>query len=70
MLFIMGQTRYQAPLRCIAYTLQKPFKEGLEQLQQQDIIQPLGMDQTLKWCNSFVLGPKPNGKVRLCLDPA
>ena len=24
----------------------------------------------LEWCNSFVLGPKANGKVRLCLDPA
>ena len=23
-----------------------------------------------EWCNSFVLVPKANGKVRLCLDPA
>ena len=23
-----------------------------------------------EWCNSFVLIPKANGKVRLCLDPA
>ena len=23
-----------------------------------------------EWCNSFVLVTKPNGKVRLCLDPA
>ena len=23
-----------------------------------------------EWCNSFVLVPKPNGRVRLCLDPA
>ena len=28
-----------------------------------------GMDETAEWCNSFVLVPKPNGKVRLCLDP-
>ena len=33
-------------------------------------IVPLGMDETLEWCNSFVLVPKVNGKVRLCLDPA
>ena len=30
---------------------------------------PLGVDETLEWCNSFVLVPKTNGKVRLCLDP-
>ena len=61
---------YQAPLRCLVYTLQKQFKEELEQLQQQDIIIPLGTDVTLEWCNSFVLVPKPNGKVRLWLDLA
>ena len=31
---------------------------------------PLGIDETVEWCNRFVLVPKPNGKVRLCLDPA
>ena len=29
---------------------------------------PLGVDETAEWCNSFVLVPKANGKVRLCLD--
>ena len=24
----------------------------------------------VEWCNSFILVPKPNSKVRLCLDPA
>ena len=33
-----------------------------------DIITPLGIDKTLEWYNSFVLVPKANGKVRLCLD--
>ena len=36
----------------------------------QDIIAPLGVDETSDWCNSFVLVPKANGKVRLCLDLA
>ena len=31
---------------------------------------PLGIDETSEWCNSFVLVPKANSKVRLCLDPA
>ena len=33
-----------------------------------DIITPLGVDETSEWCNGFVLVPKANGKVRLCLD--
>ena len=61
---------YQAPPRCVAYVLQKPFKEELEHLQKIDIITPLGLDEMAEWCNSFVLVPKANGKVRLCLDPA
>ena len=60
---------YQVPLRHVAYALQKPFKEELECLQKMDIIIPLGVDELAEWCNSFVLVPKANGKVRLCLDP-
>ena len=37
---------YHMPQRCVAYALQKPFKEELEQLKQQDIITPPGMDNT------------------------
>ena len=58
------------PPRCVAYVLQKPFKDELDWLQQMDIITPLGVDETLEWCNRFVLVPKANGKVRLCLDPS
>ena len=61
---------YQTPLRCVAHTLQKPFQEELERLQQQDIIAPLGVNDTSEWCNSFVPVAKVNGKVRLCLDLA
>ena len=57
-------------MRYIGYTLQQPFKEELERLQQQDIITLIGMDEKLECCNSFVLKPKPNGKVKLCIGPA
>ena len=60
---------YQAAPRHVAYVLLKPFKEELECLQKMDIITPLGVDETLEWCNSFVVVPKANGKERLCLDP-
>ena len=33
-----------------------------------DIITPLGVNKIVEWCNSFVLVPKANGKVTLCLD--
>ena len=54
----------------MVYVLQEPFKEELRCLQEMDIITLLGIDETVEWCNSFVLVPKTNGKVRLCLDPA
>ena len=60
---------YQALPRCIAYALQKPFKEELQQLQELDILMLLGVDETAEWCTSFVLVPKANGKVQLCLHP-
>ena len=28
------------------------------------------MDETPEWCKSFILVPKANGRVWLCLDPA
>ena len=60
---------YQVSPRHVAYALQKPFREELECIQKMDIITPLGVDEMAEWCNSFVLVPKANGKVRLCLDP-
>ena len=55
--------------RHVAYALQKLFKEELQQVQELDIIMPLGVDKTAERCNRFVLVPKANGKVQLCLDP-
>ena len=60
---------YQVPPRHMAYVLQKSFKKELDCLQRMDIKATLGVDRTAKWCNSFVLVPKTNGKVWLCLDP-
>ena len=54
---------YEVPPRNEAYALQKLFKEELEQLQEQDIIAPLGVDEMAEWYNSFVVVPKVNGMV-------
>ena len=42
----------------------------MDRLQKQQITVPLSVDETLEWCISFVLDPKPNGKVQFCLDLA
>ena len=47
----------------------KTIQDKLDWLHKMDIITPLGVDEIAEWCNSFVLVPKANGKVRLCLDP-
>ena len=49
------------PSRTITNELDKLVKQG--------IIVPLGIDEPSKWYNSFVCVWKPNGKMRLCLDP-
>ena len=36
----------------------------------QSMIGPLGVDETLEWCNSFLLYLKANGNVSFCLDLA
>ena len=36
----------------------------------QQIIVPLGVDETLEWCSIFILVPKAKGTVQLCVDPA
>ena len=41
---------------------------ALKSIQKKQILVSLGVDETLKWHNSFVLVPKANGKVWLCLD--
>ena len=60
---------YQVSLRHVAYVLLKQFKRELENPLQQDIKTLLGIGKTVEWCKSFIVLPKPNGIVRLCLDP-
>ena len=40
---------YQVPLRMVAYALWEPLKDNLKRLQRQQIIVPLGMDETSEW---------------------
>ena len=64
-----GQLPYQKSHRRVANVVQEHLKEGLDWLQKQQIKVPLDVNEPSEWCNSFVLVPKANGKVQLCLDP-
>ena len=59
----------QLPTRRVAYSLQAPFKAELDRLVTQGILAPLAPGEKSEWCNSFVLVRKPNGTLRICLDP-
>ena len=52
-----------------AYVLQELLMVKLDRLQKQQITVPLSMDESLKWCNSFFLVPKANGKVLIPPGP-
>ena len=54
-----GSKPYHVLPRCVAYALLNQFKKELEWLQQQDIVKPLGVDETAEWCNHFVLAANP-----------
>ena len=45
------------------------FKKGTREAARLTDTRPTRVDQTAEWCNSFVIVPKPNGTVHLCVDP-
>ena len=44
---------YQVSPRTVAYALYEPLKQEVDKLQKQQLIVPLGLDETSEWCNSF-----------------
>ena len=65
-----GSWPYQAPFQKGSTCTQRTPQDELDTLQEQKIIVPLGVHDTLEWCNSFVLVSKANSKVQFCLDTA
>lgn len=60
-------TPVQQPCRRLPIPLQKPVEDKLEELLQQDIIEPAPLRIT--WASPLVVTPKNGGKsVRLCVD--
>ena len=55
------------PPRRVPFALHDRLKEELDRLVNEEIIQKV--DHPTDWVNSLVIVEKPNGKLRLCLDP-
>ena len=55
------------PPRRVPEALRQPLKAELDKLEQESIISKV--EKPTDWVNSFVCVTKPNGKLRLCLDP-
>lgn len=55
------------PPRRVPYALRDRLKEALDKLVEDDVITQV--TEPTEWVNSLVVVEKPNGKLRLCLDP-
>ena len=64
-----GAVLYVAPIRRVAHALQEPLRLKLEKLVDEGLLCKLKIDEKSEWLNSFVCVRKPNGSIRLCLDP-
>ena len=54
-------------VRKIPYAVVPRLKEELERMTKMGVIVPV--DGPSKWVSSMVVTEKPNGKIRVCLDP-
>ena len=57
----------QKPLRCVPLALQD--RTELDYVESLGIISKLDKNTATPWLNSFILVKKPNGSLRICLDP-
>ena len=64
-----GTIPYVAPIQRIAHALQEQLRLELEKLVDEGILRKLKIDEKSEWLNSFICVRKPNGSIRLCLDP-
>ena len=55
--------------RCVPLSLRDDIKEELDDMESRGIIAKLKEGEQMAWVNSLVYRRKPNGKLRICLDP-
>ena len=64
-----GAIPHVEPIRRVPLVMQEPLKKELDKLVDERILDKVDITEPIKWLNSFVCVKKPNGKIRLCLDP-
>ena len=64
-----GSIPHVEPIRRVPHAMQEPLKAELEKLVKEGILHKVDISEPIEWLNSFVCVKKPNGKIRLCLDP-
>ena len=57
------------PPRKIPQAMVKPLKHEIERMTNLGVIRKLDINEATDWCHNLVLVCKPNGKLRVCLDP-
>ena len=63
-------TPVQKPSRWVPIAMREKFKQELDSMEVQGIISKYdGHNASPEWLNSFVIVKKPNGSLRICLDP-
>ena len=57
------------PPRKIPQAMIEPLKKEIDQMLELKVIRKLDINEATDWCHNLVLVRKPNGKLRVCLDP-
>ena len=57
------------PCRRVPIAIRKQFEEELASLVKKEVLTKLDKNEVTEWLNSFVNVKKPNGHLRVCLDP-
>ena len=58
-----------APPRRVPYGLDERVYEELDRMERLGVVEKIPENEPTEWQNTLVVVEKPNGKVRLCLDP-
>ena len=57
------------PPRKISQAMVDPLKQEIDRMMTLGVIRKLDINEATDWCHNLVLVRKPNGKLRVCLDP-
>ena len=62
-------TQIIQPPRKIPQAMVEPLKQEIDHMLDLGVIRKLDINEATDWCHNLVLVHKPNGKLRVCLDP-